>query len=140
MLNRGVILVLDGNVFVHGGVLPSHVAYGIDKINGEAQAWLRGEAAFPEILDGANSPEWERLYSQEPDSVACEVLGQTLEALKAKRMIMGHTVQRGAITSACDVLKPQLVRFAIVLKAGPAPPSIVDSFCSESLRALSVLA
>jgi hypothetical protein len=45
-----------------------------------------------------------------------------------------------AITSACDVLKPQLVRFAIVLKAGPAPPSIVDSFCSESLPALSALA
>ena len=45
-----------------------------------------------------------------------------------------------AITSACDILKPQLVRFGIVLKAGPAPPSIMDSFCSESLPALSALA
>jgi hypothetical protein len=45
-----------------------------------------------------------------------------------------------AITSTCDVLKPQLVRFSIVLNAGPAPPSVVENFCSESLPALSVLA
>jgi hypothetical protein len=102
LAKRDVILQLDGNVFVHGGVLPQHVAYGIDRINEETREWLRGEAERPLILDGEDSPQWVRLYSREPDSLACEVLGQALELLDAKRMVMGHTVQGAGITSACD--------------------------------------
>ncbi|MGD2067784.1 MAG: metallophosphoesterase [Gemmatimonadota bacterium] len=96
-----LILLLDGNVFVHGGVLPRHVEYGIDRLNTETAAWLRGEAERPVILDGSDSPEWTRLYSSEPDSLACDVLGQVLERLDAERMVMGHTVQKGGIDSIC---------------------------------------
>lgn len=79
-----------------------------------------------------------------------QVVGFLSAALARVQSIVaaGSGVARGtksqdaaaAITSTCDILKPQLVRFGIVLKAGPAPTSIVDSFCSESLPALSVLA
>lgn len=102
LAKRDVILQLDGNVFVHGGVLPQHVAYGIDRINEETREWLRGEAERPLILDGENSPQWTRLYSREPDSLACDVLGQVLDRLDAKRMVMGHTVQGAGVSSACD--------------------------------------
>lgn len=30
---RPTVLQLGGNVFVHGGVLPAHVEYGLEKIN-----------------------------------------------------------------------------------------------------------
>jgi len=102
LAERNVILQLDGNVFVHGGVLPPHVAYGIDRINLETQEWLRGESERPLILDGEDSPQWTRLYSREPDSLVCDVLKQVLERMDAKRMVMGHTVQGAGITSACD--------------------------------------
>ena len=37
LAEHNVILQLDGTIFVHGGVLPEHVAYGIDKINSEIE-------------------------------------------------------------------------------------------------------
>ncbi len=33
---------------------------------------------------------------------ACDVLGKALATLAVKRMVVGHTVQKGGITSACD--------------------------------------
>ncbi len=104
LARRDVILKVEDNVFVHGGVLPVHVAHGVDRINGETRAWLRGEVGRPAVLQGSESPQWTRLYSSEPDSLACATLGQVLESMDAKRMIMGHTVQDGGIRSACDGL------------------------------------
>jgi hypothetical protein len=95
-----LILQRGDNVFVHGGVLPHHVAYGIDRINAETQAWLRGDIDRPRILK-EDSPQWSRLYSDEPDSTACATLARTLELLGAKRMIVGHTVQESGISSYC---------------------------------------
>jgi len=102
LAERDLILEVDGTVFVHGGVLPAHVAYGLERINDETRRWLRGEAEFPEILVGSDSPQWTRLYSRDPDAEACETLALVLEALEAERMVMGHTVQSEGITSACD--------------------------------------
>jgi 3',5'-cyclic AMP phosphodiesterase CpdA len=101
---RFLILQLGDNIFVHGGVLPRHVDYGIDQINAETRAWLKGEAQRPEILLGGDSPQWTRLYSDEADSSACEVLSEVLKKLGAKRIIMGHTVQEAGIGPACDSL------------------------------------
>ena len=97
---RKLILLRNGNVFVHGGVLPHHVEYGIDRINAETQAWLRGEIERPEILK-EDSPQWTRLYSDEPDSLSCATLLLPLDLLGAERMIVGHTVQEPGITSYC---------------------------------------
>jgi len=99
---RVLILQLGDNVFVHGGVLPEHIDYGIDRINAETQAWLRGETERPEIIKGKNSPQWTRLYSDEPGAEACETLGKVLAALGAKRIMVGHTIAEGGIASHCD--------------------------------------
>jgi hypothetical protein len=102
LAQRQVILRVGDILFVHGGVLPDHVTYGIDLINRETQAWLRGEADRPGVLQGSDSPQWTRLYSDEPDSEACEVLTEVLSGLAAARMVMGHTVQDEGISSACE--------------------------------------
>ena len=104
LAERAVVLRVGKNVFVHGGVLPDHVTYGIDRINREAQDWLRAKTDRPDILVGPDSPQWTRQYSQEPDSVACDTLAEVLSRLEARRMVMGHTVQDGGITSACEGL------------------------------------
>ncbi|MFT5233753.1 MAG: hypothetical protein ACI9UQ_001794 [Candidatus Krumholzibacteriia bacterium] len=102
LAERFLILQIDDNVFVHGGVLPHHVAHGIDNINAETQAWLRGLTERPTIIKDGEVPQWTRLYSEEPDADACEILSEVLATLGAKRMIMGHTVQENGITSYCD--------------------------------------
>ena len=102
LAQRQVILRVGDILFVHGGVLPDHVTYGIDLINRETQAWLRGEADRPGVLRGSDSPQWTRLYSDEPDSQACEVLTEVLSGLEATRIVMGHTVQDEGISSACE--------------------------------------
>jgi hypothetical protein len=101
LAERRVVLQLGSNVFVHGGVLPHHVAHGIDALNDRTKGWLRGETAFPAMLDGPDSPQWTRLFSRQPDEEACEVLRDVLGSLDAERMVMGHTPHDG-IQSACD--------------------------------------
>lgn len=95
------IALIGDTLFVHGGVLPEHITYGIDKLNGEVTAWLRGEGTPPELLmDGEKSPVWSRHFSRDPAD--CALLQKTLDAAGAKRMVVGHTPQLQGITSACD--------------------------------------
>jgi hypothetical protein len=102
MARRNTILMIGENVFVHGGVLPVHAGYGIEAINEEIRAFMRGEAPAPESSHGADSPIWDRTYSQDVDDAACLTLGETLDLLGARRMIVGHTPHRGGIASYCD--------------------------------------
>jgi hypothetical protein len=99
---RNTILMVGDNVFLHGGVLPHHAEHGIDRINQEIRAWIRGESEEPSWVSGSESPVWTRLYSRDVDTAACETLDETLALLGARRMIVGHTVHRGGITSYCE--------------------------------------
>jgi hypothetical protein len=102
LARRNTIVMVGDNVFVHGGVLPHHAEYGIERINEEIRAWLRGDSPAPESSRGSDSPIWTRLYSSAPDEEACQVLEETLEMLGARRMFVGHTVHRQGITPYCD--------------------------------------
>jgi hypothetical protein len=102
LANRNTILVVGGNVFVHGGVLPEHAEYGIERINEEIRLWLLGAAPEPAWVTGADSPTWTRLYSREPDANACATLDETLRLLGAQRMIVGHTPHLDGPTAYCD--------------------------------------
>jgi hypothetical protein len=99
---RDVIAIVGDSVFVHGGVLPEHVALGVERINRETRAWMNGEAAPPGSITSERAPVWVRDYSADPPSAAaCESLGRVLTALGVRRMVVGHTVQKGGISSAC---------------------------------------
>ena len=104
LAERDVIAMVGDSVFVHGGVLPSHVRYGLDRINREAREWMKaGGRAAPDAVAGETAPIWARDYSLDPVSEsACEALGEVLSALGARRMVVGHTVQSAGISSACD--------------------------------------
>jgi hypothetical protein len=101
LANWPVIAKVGDSVFVHGGVLPQHVRYGIDAINREAAAWMRGEGAPPVLLMQDDAPVWTRLYSQDPDGAACAQLERVLRELGAARMVVGHTPQPRGISAAC---------------------------------------
>jgi hypothetical protein len=96
-----VIAKVSNSIFVHGGVLPQHVQYGIDAINREAAAWMRGDGPVPAILMREDAPVWTRLYSSDPPSDACAQLEKVLRSVGATRMVVGHTPQARGISPAC---------------------------------------
>jgi hypothetical protein len=101
---RDLIGVLGDSIFVHGGVLPEHVAYGIERINREARAWMAADAPMPPpaSVSSERAPVWARDYSLDPVSPAsCALLQRVLDRTGARRMVVGHTTQRAGISSAC---------------------------------------
>jgi hypothetical protein len=100
---RPLIVKVGDSVFVHGGVLPKHVRYGTDRINDEVRDWLLGNRAdLPSIVTSEDGPVWTRMYSAAPGREECSTLQEALTSMGAKRMVVGHTVQRAGISSACD--------------------------------------
>jgi hypothetical protein len=102
LAKRGIVAVVGDTVFLHGGLLPKHVQYGIDRMNREVSAWMDGTARdLPALVIGEDGPIWLRRYSAAADAEDCRVLKETLAMIPAKRMVVGHTVQRDGISPAC---------------------------------------
>jgi hypothetical protein len=102
LATRPLVVKVGETVFVHGGILPEHVRYGLDRMNDEVDAWLRGERSTPpDIAVAQDGPVWTREYSSGSANGACSELDRVLSELGAKRMVVGHTVQASGITSAC---------------------------------------
>jgi hypothetical protein len=104
LAERDVVAVVGDSVFAHGGVLPEHVAYGLDRLNHEVRAWMTGQRAIePELIAGERAPGWTRVYGAgEPSALVCAELERVLAALGAKRLVVGHTIQPSGINAACD--------------------------------------
>jgi hypothetical protein len=111
-----VVLIVNDTAFAHGGLLPTHVNYGLEKLNQEAAAWMRaerkadgGKATPPFLAMGdANSVMWNRSQSREkfpsPNERygACRALQQALEKAGASRLVVGHTPQLKGANCECD--------------------------------------
>ncbi|GJU95594.1 shewanella-like protein phosphatase 2 [Tanacetum coccineum] len=100
------VLVIGDSVFVHGGMLPSHVAYGLENINQEVKDWISGDKnkVTSSLVRGRNSLVWLRIFSNElAKDCDCSMLQHVLETIPgARRMIMGHTIQESGINGICD--------------------------------------
>jgi hypothetical protein len=97
-----VIAIIDGTVYSHAGVEGAWTTQ-LTETNRSARCWLDGQAGKtpPAVLTSDDSPVWTRTYGI-PDAVDCSALASVLKALGAKRMVVGHTVQKTGITNACD--------------------------------------
>lgn len=103
LAERPLIMKVGQSIFVHGGVLPKHVRYGVDRINDEVRDWLKASRAeCPAVVSSEDGPVWTRMYSAAPGQEECVILQDALTKLGAKRMVVGHTVQRAGISAACD--------------------------------------
>ena len=57
-------LQIGSTLFVHGGVLPKHAQYGLERINDESLAWMNGSLPqMPSYLAGRQAVVWARDYS-----------------------------------------------------------------------------
>ncbi|GER35476.1 calcineurin-like metallo-phosphoesterase super family protein [Striga asiatica] len=106
LAQHSVVLKINDWIFCHGGLLPHHVEYGIERMNREVSYWMKGlctDDDYPQIplaIRGYDSVVWSRLYSRETSDLqeyqinqTQSILGQTLQALGAKAMVVGHTPQ-----------------------------------------------
>lgn len=103
LAERPVIVQVNDVLFAHAGVRAPHVDYGIDRLNRETSAWLRGELRDPpRLITDEEGPLWTRIYGNPHlDDAACSVLARALERAQARRMVVGHTVQKGGVSPAC---------------------------------------
>ncbi|EFJ51968.1 hypothetical protein VOLCADRAFT_87011 [Volvox carteri f. nagariensis] len=110
------VLVVNDTVFAHGGLLPIHVEYGIERLNSEVAAWMRGDQqpdgskCTPPFLamGDANSVMWNRTLSKERFATpyeryhACRALQQALAKVHGKRLVVGHTPQLSGVNCECE--------------------------------------
>jgi len=100
---RPLVALVDDNLFAHGGVLEKHVGYGLERINREVQAWMRGESDTARVVFEDDAPVWSRHYSvPQPTGETCAELARVLAQVGAARLVVGHTVHTKGISSACD--------------------------------------
>ena len=108
LAHQPVVVAIGSTLFVHGGVLPEHVTYGLDALNKEISDWMRKgkiKGAPPLSVQGKDSIVWARDYShQQEHKCDCDLLKETLKMIPGvERVVVGHTIQHPhGITSACD--------------------------------------
>lgn len=114
-----VVLVVGDSVFVHGGLLQDHVFYGLERINEEVRDWINGlkERFSHGFLRGRDSVVWLRRFSDELEKKCdCSTLEHVLATIPgARRMIMGHTIQRTGINGVCE---NQAIRIDVGMSRG----------------------
>ncbi|HEX3476046.1 MAG TPA: metallophosphoesterase [Kofleriaceae bacterium] len=99
LARHAVIAIVGDTVFSHAGVLGDRAGRA-DDVNRTARCWLDGQAGDPPAaLTSDDSPVWTRAAGG-PD-VDCAQVAAALAALGVRRMVVGHTVQDGGISSAC---------------------------------------
>lgn len=97
-----VVLQVNDTVFAHGGLTPKHLDYGLEQMNVEVAAWMRGSRPLPKALQSDDTPFWDRTYGESVSDSDCRMLERVLAQLSAKRLVIGHTPQKQGITFACD--------------------------------------
>ncbi|KAH9539155.1 hypothetical protein CY35_15G043600 [Sphagnum magellanicum] len=141
LANHHTVLVVGSSVFVHGGLLPAHMDYGLEHINQEVRDWMLGKNGWrgPSYLHGANAIVWLRKYSDVKESRCdCELLNEAIASIPgAQRMVVGHTIQdRRGINSICN---DTVIRVDVGLSkgCGDGEPQVLEIMNDRELRVLS---
>lgn len=104
---HNVVQGIGSTVFVHGGLLPEHIAQDLDFLNEETRRWMTAadpnQTRAPDFIRGRNAVVWSRHFSRPNGDADCELLQEALEMAGFKRMVVGHTIQQNGVTTACNV-------------------------------------
>ncbi|XP_027369002.1 shewanella-like protein phosphatase 1 isoform X1 [Abrus precatorius] len=143
LARHAVVLKVNDWIFCHGGLLPHHVAYGIERMNKEVSNYMRGlhendnTVKLPFIATrGYDSVVWNRLYSRDsqdlvdyPDKQVFSMLEETLQAVGAKAMVVGHTPQTIGVNCKynCSIWRIDVGMSSGVLNSRPEVLEIIDN-------------
>ncbi|XP_021678575.2 shewanella-like protein phosphatase 1 isoform X2 [Hevea brasiliensis] len=142
LARHSVILKVNDWIFCHGGLLPLHVAYGIERMNSEVSHWMKGLSGgdtSPDIpfmaTKGYDSVVWNRLYSRDMSNLEdhqskqiLSILEETLQAVGAKAMVVGHTPQTAGVNCKynCSIWRVDVGMSSGVLHSRPEVLEIKD--------------
>jgi hypothetical protein len=155
LAHNPTVLIVNDTMFAHGGVLMGHVQYGLERINAEVAAWMRGDR----LSDGSRAPPpflamgdrrsvmWNRTFSQECFGTfydkyhACNQLRQVLDRTGCKRLVIGHTPQQQGLNSECEgmVWRVDVGMSSGVLNAQPQALEIGEAQEGENEPLIKVL-
>lgn len=115
MLARNpTVLIVNQTLFVHGGLLPAHIDFGLQRINDAVSAFMLGNAASDNNDNGqrlamgnAHSIVWNRefgaeVFKEDGRKQVMQVLNTVLERVGATEMVIGHTPQQMGANSEMD--------------------------------------
>ncbi|CAN0902135.1 Shewanella-like protein phosphatase 1 [Linum grandiflorum] len=96
LAKHGVLLKINDWVFCHGGILPHHVAHGVERMNKEVSQWMRGLSSSDDqssnthffATRGYDSVVWNRLYSQDLSALGDHQIDQVLEINESKTRVL----------------------------------------------------
>ncbi|KAK7293419.1 hypothetical protein RJT34_16284 [Clitoria ternatea] len=134
------VLVVGDSIFVHGGLLPVHVSYGLEKINEEVREWINGSKGrfSPSHCRGRNGVVWVRSFSHEVEQKCdCSALEHVLATVPGvKRMVMGHTIQTVGINGVCE---DKAIRIDVGMSkgCGDGLPEVLEINGTSGLRILT---
>ena len=121
LAHQPVTVAVGSTLFAHGGVLPHHVQYGLERINKETSEWIRGDAKPgppPVHVSGGRSVVWARDYGwPQRHKCDCDVLRSALDLMPGiERVVVGHTIQQPeGVNAACD---GRVLRVDVGMSAG----------------------
>jgi len=119
--DMNLTMVVDDNLFAHAGLPLKFAKKGIDKLNKEVHDFFTNLPPFDVILndyyfknkthplytdplvDMNTGPFWTNFFTDPPEEEICGELYDVLETVGAKRMLVGHRVQKyGKIRTRCQ--------------------------------------
>ena len=107
MAKNPTVLQVGDTVFAHAGIDMRVVEYGFQALNDDVAAWMAGvKKTPPNMVLEEKGVVWTRDYGGADAGVtaeasACRRLGEALDAVGAKRLVVGHTPQQGGVSSGC---------------------------------------
>lgn len=119
VVKNPVVVLLDGMLFVHGGISPAYLAVSVSEINARAAAAMLARSNEPTaVTNDEQGPLWYRGLAQPPTSATGEThvartsseiqaagedqLQAVLAAFGVKRIVIGHTPVLSGIASFQD--------------------------------------
>ncbi|KAK6141815.1 hypothetical protein DH2020_024443 [Rehmannia glutinosa] len=114
LARHSVVLKVNDWVFCHGGLLPHHVEYGIERMNREVSYWMKG------LSMDYDYPQIPFLATRGYDSIQ-SILRETLQAVGAKAMVVGHTPQATGVNCEfnCSIWRIDVGMSSGVLDSSP---------------------
>jgi len=93
-----VAVMVNGTVFLHGGLSPEFCRMSLQDITEQAWQQLKNyDPASKGVIDDENGPLWYRGLAQEDEESFSASLDQILERYGASRIVVGHTTTPGVV-------------------------------------------
>jgi len=119
--DMNLTMVVDDNLFAHAGIPLEFAKRGVDQLNKDVHDFFTNLPPFDDILndyyyqgkthplytdplvDMNTGPFWTNFFTDPPEEEVCGELNEVLETVGAKRMFVGHRVQKyGKIRTRCQ--------------------------------------